>query len=53
MALPKDFAEALDTHLELAGKLLDQASILKQKVDSVEYDRAVAELTNKVIRLKT
>ena len=52
MALPKDFAEALDTHLELAGKLLDQASILKQKVDSVESNKAVAELNNKVIRIK-
>ena len=52
MVLPNNFTKILATHLELAAELLDQASILKQKVDSIESDKAVAELNNKVIRIK-
>ena len=33
MSIPKEFMQVLDTHLELAGKLLDQASVLKDQVD--------------------
>lgn len=52
MAIPKELQETIERTFDLAGTLLDQASILKQKVDSIEHDKAVAELTNKVIRLK-
>lgn len=52
MAIPQELQDTLDRTFDLAGTLLDQASILKQKVDSIEYDKAVAELNNKVIRIK-
>jgi len=52
MALPNNFTKVLETHLELAAELLDHASILKQKVDSIESDKAVAELNNKLILIK-
>lgn len=52
MAIPKELQETIERTFDLSSTLLDQASILKQKVDSIEYDRAVAELTNKIIRLK-
>lgn len=47
-----NFKKMIDRTFDLAGILLDQASSLKQKVDSIEYDKAVAELNNKVIRIK-
>lgn len=52
MAISKELQETIERTFDLAGTLLDQASILKQKVDSIEYDKAVAELNNKVIRIK-
>lgn len=52
MAISKELQETIERTFELSSTLLDQASILKQKVDSIEYDKAVAELTNKVIRIK-
>ena len=52
MAIPKELQETIERTFDLAGTLLDQTSILKQKVDSIEYDKAVAELNNKVIRIK-
>ena len=52
MAISTELQETIERTFELSSTLLDQASILKQKVDSIEYDKAVAELTNKVIRLK-
>lgn len=52
MAISKELQETIERTFELSSTLLDQASILKQKVDSIEYDKAVAELTDKVIRLK-
>jgi len=52
MAIPKDFQETIKRTFELSSTLLDQASILKQKVDSIEHDKAVAELNNKIIRIK-
>lgn len=52
MAISKELQETIDRTFELSSTLLDQASILKQKVDSIEYDKAVAELNNKVIRIK-
>lgn len=47
-----NFKEMIERTFELSSTLLDQALILKQKVDSIEYDNAVAELNNKVIRIK-
>lgn len=52
MAISKELQKTIDRTFELSSTLLDQASILKQKVDSIEYDKAVAELNNKVIRIK-
>jgi hypothetical protein len=52
MAISKELQETIERTFELSSTLLDQASILKQKVDSIEYDKAVAELNNKVIRIK-
>ena len=52
MAISKELQETIDRTFELSSTLLDQAFILKQKVDSIEYDKAVAELNNKVIRIK-
>lgn len=52
MVIAKELQETIERTFELSSTLLDQASILKQKVDSIEYDKAVAELTNKVIRIK-
>ena len=52
MAISKELQETIERTFELSSTLLDQASILKQKVDSIEHDKAVAELTNKVIRIK-
>lgn len=48
MSIPKDFAEALDTHLELAGKLLDQASVLKDQVDRFERCKAESDFKHKL-----
>lgn len=47
-----NFKKMIERTFELSSTLLDQALILKQKVDSVEHDKAVAELNNKVIRIK-
>ena len=52
MAISNELQETIERTFELSSTLLDQASILKQKVDSIESDKAVAELTNKVIRIK-
>ena len=52
MAIPTELQETIERTFDLSSTLLDQASILKQKVDSIEHDKAVAELTNKVICLK-
>lgn len=52
MAISQELQDTIDRTFELSSTLLDQASILKQKVDSIEHDKAVAELTNKVIRIK-
>lgn len=48
MALPKDFAEALDTHLELAGKLLDQASVFKERIDDLERQQEKVNFEHKM-----
>lgn len=47
-----NFKEMIERTFELSSTLPDQALILKQKVDSVEHDKAIAELMNKVIRIR-
>lgn len=47
-----NFKKTIERTFELSSTLLDQAALLKQTVDSIEHDKAVAELTNKVIRIK-
>ena len=48
MPIPKDFAEALDTHLELAGKLLDQASVFKERIDDLERHQEKVNFEHKM-----
>lgn len=48
MPIPKEFIQALDTHLELAGKLLDQASVLKDQVDRFERSKAESDFKHKL-----
>lgn len=52
MAISKELQETIKQTFELSGELLEQASILKQRVDLVESEKAIAELHNKIIRIK-
>lgn len=48
MPIPKEFIQVLDTPLELAGKLLDQASVLKDQVDRFERCKAESDFKHKL-----
>ena len=48
MGVPGDFMKALDKHLELAGDLLEQASVMKTHIDELEKKFATAAFENKL-----
>lgn len=52
MAISKKLQETIKQTLELSGELLEQAGILRQKVDLIESEKNAAELQNKLVRIK-
>ena len=52
MAISKKLQETIEQTLELSGELLEQAGILRQKVDLIESEKNAAELQNKLVRIK-
>ena len=52
MAISKKLQETIAQTLELSGELLEQAGILRQKVDLIESEKNAAELQNKLVRIK-
>lgn len=52
MAISEELQNTIKRTFELSSTMLDQASILKQKVDSVESNKAVVDLQNRLIRAK-
>lgn len=52
MAISKKLQETIEQTLELSGELLEQAGLLRQKVDLIESEKAAAELQNKLVRIK-
>lgn len=52
MAISKKLQETIKQTLELSGELLEQAGILRQKVDLIESEKNAAELQNKLARIK-
>jgi len=52
MAISKKLQETIEQTLALSGELLEQAGILRQKVDLIESEKNAAELQNKLARIK-
>ena len=50
--ISKKLQETIEQTLELSGELLEQAGILRQKVDLIESEKDAAELQNKLVRIK-
>lgn len=50
--ISKKLQETIKQTLELSGELLEQAGILRQKVDLIESEKNAAELQNKLVRIK-
>lgn len=50
--ISKKLQETIKQTLELSGELLEQAGILRQKVDLIESEKDSAELQNKLVRIK-
>lgn len=48
MGIPGDFMKALDKHLELAGDLLEQASVMKTHIDELEKKFVTAAFESKL-----
>lgn len=52
MAISKKLQETIEQTLELSGEMLEQAGLLRQKVDLIESEKDAAELQNKLVRIK-